>query len=45
MSPVTVPFIPLNIRQAIESDTGQRGGHSHPENVLSDKLPESAEEG
>lgn len=35
----------ISIRQATESDTGQRGGHSHLENAPSDELSESAEEG
>lgn len=35
----------ISIRQATESDMGQRGEHSHLENAPSDKLPESAEEG
>lgn len=32
----------ISIRQATESDTGQRGEHSYLENAPSDELPESA---
>ena len=35
----------ISIRQATESDMGQRGEHSHLENAPSDELPESAEKG